>query len=112
MAGIIWRPIPNDLWARWEKGDLKDYFGRLYDVDPGGDNLWVDFLWAAGEYRRVVPWLKSTGKQKAGWEHRATGKVHVVRLNRLPDRSIGDQDRAVVGPETARRDDGGPHADA
>jgi hypothetical protein len=112
VAGIIFRPIPNWLWGSWEKGELKDYFHRLYDVDPGGDNLWCDFLWAPGQYGKVIPWLKATGKQKAGWEHRQTGKVHVVRLNRLPDRSVCSEHGGVVRPSRAGRDDGDARPEA
>ena len=55
----------------------------MFAFDHTGDVLWMDFLWAPGQWDRVSEFLKHSGKRWGGWEHRITGKVHIVEIPKL-----------------------------
>jgi hypothetical protein len=76
---IIARPVS---WELWESGTVKKG-EELFAVDYKGDALWMDFLYAPHGWDLVVRFLKSTGKRWGGWEHRTTGKVHIVDIYEL-----------------------------
>jgi hypothetical protein len=88
--GLIARPVSRDLYARTPKEDL------LYAFDLKGDSIWVDFLYGPGQWPAFLSWLKSTGKVWGGWQHRETGKVHIVEIARL--RVINSPPSALNSP--------------
>ena len=65
----------------------------MFAFDHTGDVLWMDFLWAPGQWNRVSEFLEHSGKRWGGWEHRVTGKVHIVEIARL----IRDHQKIPVG---------------
>ena len=74
---IIARPVSRDIWDTCPKGE------ELWAVDHNGDALWMDFLWAPGQWETVVTFLNASGKRWGGWEHRVTGKTHIVEIHKL-----------------------------
>lgn len=74
---IIARPVS------WELRDITPKGEELWAVDHNGDALWMDFLWAPGQWKTVVAFLNASGKRWGGWEHRVTGKVHIVDIHKL-----------------------------
>ena len=84
---IIARPVSWDLLGAIPKGE------ELWAIDRNGDALWMDFLWAPGQWDRVSEFLEHSGKRWGGWEHRVTGKVHIVEIARL----IRDHQKIPVG---------------
>src|SRR5580692_4875142 len=77
--GIIARPVSWNLYDTTPKGE------ELWAFDHNGDALWMDFLWAPGQWGTVKHFLKISGKKWGGWEHRITGKTHIVEISRLID---------------------------
>jgi hypothetical protein len=75
--GIIARPVSRDLWNTCPKGQ------ELYVHNHAGDSIWVDFMWAPDQFDRVIEFLKISGKRWGGWEHRTTGKLHIVEISKL-----------------------------
>jgi hypothetical protein len=75
--GIIARPVSWKLYETTPKGE------ELWAFDLNGDALWMDFLWAPGQWGTVKEFLKISGKHWGGWEHRTTGKVHIVDIRKL-----------------------------
>ena len=74
---IIARPGSLDILDTCPKGE------ELWIFDHTGDSLWMDFLWAPGQWETVVAFLNASGKRWGGWEHRVTGKVHIVEIPKL-----------------------------
>ena len=74
---IIARPVSREIWETCPKGQ------ELFAIDLNGDSLWMDFLWAPGQWNRVTEFLQHSGKRWGGWEHRTTGKVHIVDIHKL-----------------------------
>jgi hypothetical protein len=80
--GIIARPVSFNLYNVTPKGE------ELWAFDHTGDALWMDFLWAPGQWSIVQEFLRVSGKRWGGWEHRTTGKMHIVDIHKLVTRSI------------------------
>ena len=78
--GLIARPVNRDMVYNWHTYPQDQL---LYLYDDKGDGLWMDFLWAPGQYNIVMKFLRMTGKKWGGWEHRVTQKPHIRRLDRL-----------------------------
>jgi hypothetical protein len=75
--GIIARPVSRKCFEECPKGQ------ELYCFDQDGDGLYVDFLWAPSQMNIVAKFLKQTGKRIGGWEHRTTGKMHIIPIHKL-----------------------------
>jgi hypothetical protein len=75
--GLIARPVSRELYEYTAKGE------ELWAFDLNGDSLWMDFLWAPRQWPVVKEFLKISGKRWGGWEHRTTGKVHIVEIEKL-----------------------------
>jgi hypothetical protein len=76
---IIARPVS---WELYESGTVKKG-EELFAVDYSGDALWMDFLYAPDQWDVVVQFLKLSRKRWGGWEHRTTGKTHIVDIYEL-----------------------------
>lgn len=74
---IVARPVSWDLVYTTPKGE------ELFAFDHSGNALWMDFLWAPGQWNVVRDFLIRSGKIWGGWEHRVTGKVHIVEIKKL-----------------------------
>ena len=70
---VIWRP------AHAFSAQLAD----LTFFEISGESLWVDFLWAPGQWEHVRVWLLESGKRYGGWQRRENFKVHIVDIKRL-----------------------------
>ena len=79
---IIARPVSWEIWETCPKGE------ELWVVDHNGDALWMDFLWAPSQWDRVTEFLEHSGKRWGGWEHRTTGKVHIVDIHKLTKKRL------------------------
>jgi hypothetical protein len=82
--GLIARPVSMyqvEHYMQWSQLEL------LYLFDPAGEILWMDFLWAPGQYGQLMKFLKATGKKWGGWEHRKTQRPHFVEIEKLVSRS-------------------------
>jgi hypothetical protein len=81
--GLIARPVSMfqiEHYQRWSPLE------QLYVYDHTGDVLWMDFLWAPGQYKELMKILKATGKKWGGWEHRKTQRPHFVEIEKLVSR--------------------------
>jgi hypothetical protein len=79
-SGLIVRPIERRRVGWYQE----DYYGRLCDFDQGGDTAWVDFCYAPGHYPLIISFLAATGCKYTCWEHRTTGKFHLLEISRMP----------------------------
>jgi hypothetical protein len=100
VAGIIARPVPTRRRREFLTGrlDLSDPTKLLYEIDPNGDTLWVDFLFAIERYDLICAHVKSKPQTWVGWQHRVTGWPHLVKIADLPDRSVGYERARMVRP--------------
>lgn len=73
--------------CRYFSTDLKD----IFFAEEDGDSLWVDFLWAPGQWPAVCDFLLSTGKLYGGWERRENFAVHTIDIKKLCSRHIRQQ---------------------
>ena len=78
--GLIARPVTRDMVLNVRQYPQDQL---LYIYDHRGDVLWMDFLWAPGQYETVMEFLRLTGKKLGGWEHRATQRPHIVQIESL-----------------------------
>ena len=78
--GLIGRPVTKDMIynaASYPQDKL------LYLYDHKGDGIWVDFLWAPGQYSIVMKFLKMTGKTWVGWQHHTSERPHIRLLKSM-----------------------------
>jgi hypothetical protein len=80
--GCIARPISKTLYET--RSDTK----FLWSFDSSGDWLWMDWLYAPGQWSTVVQFLIASGKRWGAWQHRTTSKVHLVDIKKLINRNI------------------------
>lgn len=76
-GAMIYRPVP----------EFSELIEDPFVTVPQSDLVWVDFLWAPGQYSFAIPFLKKAGFRRAGWNRRDNSKVHIVDLKRLPNSS-------------------------
>jgi hypothetical protein len=76
--GLIAKPISREMVEHWEQIPEEEF---LCMFDRNGDGLWVDFLWAPGQWLTVMRWLRATGKNWVGWQHRTTFRPHILCIN-------------------------------
>jgi hypothetical protein len=79
-SGVIVRPVDHRRIGWYQE----DYYARLCDYDEGGDTAWVDFCFAPGNYPLIISLLVATGCKYTCWEHRTTGKFHLLPIARMP----------------------------
>jgi hypothetical protein len=66
------------------QNDPKAYFDSLFTFEPDGDCIWIDTIWAPGQYRIVLDWLNARGtthRNKVAWEHK--GRLYVYPISNL-----------------------------
>src|SRR6266436_163327 len=78
--GLIARPINREMIYNRSKYKIEDL---LCLFDPCGDGVWVDFLWAPGQYNRAIELFKMTGKKWVAWEHRKTRMPHIRMIETM-----------------------------
>jgi hypothetical protein len=88
--GCIARPVSEDCYRDTPIAK------QLYCYDRNGDSLWMDFLWAPGQWPKVREFLIASGKRWGGWEHRVTGKPHIIDIHKLV---LKDNSRMLRSPE-------------
>jgi hypothetical protein len=74
---IIMRPVRLD----WIFDTSIDYFQTIQWCDFHGDAIWIDSVWAPGNYSAVLALLRSTRKTYVGWSH--PDKLHVTKIAAL-----------------------------
>lgn len=81
IGGIIIRPIPafDDSIYKFE---------RITEHQDGSPIAWVDFLWAPGLYNIVIPFLKSLGYERIGWQRRDINTIHIVEMAKLRSKAV------------------------
>jgi hypothetical protein len=72
--GLIGRPVTRGMVLNWASYPPEDL---LYVYDQSGDGIWIDFLWAPGQYNIVMKFLRMTNKRWVGWQHRVTQAPHI-----------------------------------
>lgn len=77
--------------------------------DLTGECLWVDFLWAPGQWPLVRAWLMTTGKKYGGWQRRDNFTLHTIDIEKLCSRHIDQkiERRPSIG-STAEHGAGAP----
>jgi len=73
---ILWRPVT----LQWIFDAGLDYFQTIQWFDWSGDAVWIDSLWAPGNYSKVLDLLRATKKTFVGWNHK---KIIVKRIDGL-----------------------------
>jgi len=56
-----------------------DYFESLWCFDLAGEVVWIDSLWAPGNYAQVLKTLKWTAKPYVAWSHKDKLYFKVIR---------------------------------
>lgn len=74
--GLIGRPVSRKLIEAYSRGEIPEE-ELLYVHDQNGEGIWIDFLWAPGQWNIVMKFLRATGKEWVGWQHKNTKFAHI-----------------------------------
>jgi hypothetical protein len=79
VAGIVLRPVNSEQLERIKT----DYYGSLTEFDIAADTVFIDFMYAPGNYPFMIDFVSKCGYPLMAWTNARRGGFHVVPIERM-----------------------------